>query len=106
MTRAFVALIAAAAVGLAAFLHFHGGGKHAGLTVSFAYSPNQEELLLPLIDRYNDEHDDVEIVGEAAQSGDAETKIAHGGLRPVLWSPASSLWGQLLDYEADASWAP
>jgi Ca-activated chloride channel family protein len=107
MTRVFVALVAALAVGAAAFLHYHGNGKkHAALTVSFAYSPNQEELLLPLIDTYNREHDDVEIVGESVQSGDAETKIATRSLRPALWSPASSLWGQLLDYETDASWAP
>src|SRR5436309_10733493 len=108
MTRVFVALVAGVAVGVAAFLHYHGNGngKHAALTVSFAYSPNQEELLLPLIDTYNREHDDVEIVGESVQSGDAETKIATRSLRPALWSPASSLWGQLLDYETDASWAP
>src|SRR4051794_447465 len=105
MTRALVVLIAAAAVGLAAFLHFDGGADESpALTVSFAYSPNQEELLLPLIDRYNGEHGDVEIVGEPVQSGDAEAKIVHGALRPTLWAPASSLWGQLLNYEADASW--
>ena len=34
-------------------------------------------------------------------SGDAETQIAKGTLRPVLWSPASSFWGRLLNYEAD-----
>jgi Ca-activated chloride channel homolog len=108
MTRAFVALVAAALVGLAAFLHYHDGGssKRGALQISYVYSPNQEELLLPLIDRYNREHQDIEIVGESVSSGDAETKIARRVEKPVLWSPASSLWGQLLDYETDASWAP
>jgi Ca-activated chloride channel family protein len=81
------------------------------LQVPFAYSPNQEPLLLPLIDRFNSERHElhgarVEIVREALQSGDAEAKIAHRIERPVLWSPASSLWGQLLDYGTHASWAP
>ena len=34
-------------------------------------------------------------------SGDAETAIARGRLQPVAWSPASSLWGRLLNFEAD-----
>jgi Ca-activated chloride channel family protein len=107
MTRVFVALVAAALVGLAAFLHYHdSAGKAGALEIPYAYSPNQEELLLPLIDRYNKQHEDVEIVGERISSGDAETKIAHRVDKPVLWSPASSLWGQLLNYETDASWAP
>ena len=31
----------------------------------------------------------------------AEASIAAGKLRPVAWSPASSLWGRLLNFEAD-----
>ena len=30
------------------------------------------------------------------------TKIAKGKLKPVAWSPASSLWGRLLNFEADS----
>jgi Ca-activated chloride channel family protein len=108
MIRAFVILIAAAAVGLAAFLHFHGSGGKA-LAIPFAYSTNEEELLLPLLERFNKEHHEVdgqrvEIVGEGLSSGAAEAKIAAGASRPVIWSPASSLWGTLLNHETDASW--
>ncbi len=34
-------------------------------------------------------------------SGDAETKIAHSAFKPTVWSPASSFWGRLANYEAD-----
>ena len=33
-------------------------------------------------------------------------KIAKGTLKPVAWSPASSLWGRLLNFEADRPLAP
>ena len=39
-------------------------------------------------------------------SGDAEARIAGGRLKPVVWSPASSLWGRLLNFEADRQLAP
>lgn len=102
-------LVAAAAVGLAAFLHFHGGGSGNALQIPFAYSPNEEELLLPLVERFNKERHEVggqriEIVGESVSSGEAEAKIAAKSSRPVIWSPASSLWGRLLNHETDASW--
>ena len=112
MIRAVVIAAAAAVIAVAGFLHYRdGGGATAGLVIPFVYSPNEEELLLPLIDRFNGEHhlvgrDRVEIQGQGISSGDAEAKIAHRSVQPVLWSPASSFWGQLLDYETDASWAP
>jgi Ca-activated chloride channel family protein len=108
MIRAFVIVFAAAAVGLAAFLHFHGSGGNA-LQIPFAYSTNEEELLLPLVEQFNKEHHEVdgqrvEIVGDGLSSGEAEAKIASRESRPVIWSPASSLWGRLLNHETDASW--
>ena len=39
-------------------------------------------------------------------SGEAERKIADGRLRTVAWSPASSLWGRLLNFDADRPLAP
>ncbi len=39
-------------------------------------------------------------------SGDAEARIAAERLKPVVWSPASSLWGRLLNFEADREIAP
>ena len=44
--------------------------------------------------------------GEAIASGEAERRIAARTLEPTAWSPASSLWGRLLDYDADQTWAP
>ncbi|MEP6811922.1 MAG: hypothetical protein ABI990_02915 [Actinomycetota bacterium] len=108
MIRALVIVFAAAAVGLAAFLHFHDDGAGNTLQIPFAYSPNEEELLLPLVDRFNKEHHEVdgrrvEIAGESVSSGDAQAKIAARASRPVIWSPASSLWGRLLNHETDAT---
>jgi Ca-activated chloride channel family protein len=108
-----LAVVAALAVGAVAW--FAGGrgsddepaskkaaGPAQGATrVSFAYSPEKEKLLVPLIDRFNREHRDVFIQGINASSGDAETRIARGQFKPVAWSPASSLWGRLLNFEAD-----
>ncbi|WP_053225725.1 vWA domain-containing protein [Solirubrobacter soli] len=76
------------------------------LKLTLAYSPEKEALLAPLIKRFNAEgHKSagrvVYIEPQIVASGDAETRISQGKLRPVLWSPASSFWGRLLNYEAD-----
>src|SRR5829696_430695 len=88
-----------------------GGGKGVGgkapagaIRVPFAYSPEKEVLLKPLIARFNDSQQKVDgkpvfIEGTNIASGDAERKIAQGRLEPVAWSPASSLWGRLLNFE-------
>ena len=112
--RTLVVLFAAAAVGLAAYEKHVGQGQkrtHADtLRLVYAYSSNQEELLRPLIREFNHAGHEVVghrvvIVGESISSGDAEAKIASRSLRAVIWSPASSLWGRLLDYRVDAQWA-
>src|SRR5829696_2176369 len=91
-----------------------GGGKGVGgkapagaIRVPFAYSPEKEVLLKPLIERFNEEErkvgdKQVFVEGSVVASGDAERKIAAGRLETVAWSPASSLWGRLLNFEADA----
>ena len=76
------------------------------IRVSFAYSPEKEKLLKPLIASFNREGAEVGgrpvfIEGINAASGDAEARIANGSFKPVAWSPASSLWGRLLNFEAD-----
>jgi Ca-activated chloride channel homolog len=91
-----------------------GGGPKApqgALRVTFAYSPEKEKLLEPLIRRFNDERREVDgkpvfVEGQVVASGEAQTKIAKGSLKPVAWSPASSLWGRLLNFEADRPLAP
>ena len=68
----------------------------------FAYSPEKEKLLAPLIREFNREgRRQAFVEGEVVASGEAESKIADGRLEPVTWSPASSLWGRLLNFDAD-----
>jgi Ca-activated chloride channel homolog len=112
--RRLVVLLAVAAVGFAAYGKYvdHGRTTNANtVRLVYAYSSNQEELLRPLIQAFNAAGHEVAgrrvvVVGQSTSSGDAEAKIASKALRPVLWSPASSLWGRLLDDRVDAQWAP
>jgi Ca-activated chloride channel family protein len=118
-----IAVVAAIAVAVVAVVASGGGGGGGGdgggggkapknaLRISFAYSPEKEKLLEPLIKQFNDQHKKVDgrpvfVEGENVASGDAQSKIARGRLQPVAWSPSSSLWGRLLDYEADRPLAP
>jgi Ca-activated chloride channel family protein len=83
-----------------------GKAPSGALKISFAYSPEKEVLALPLIKEFNKQGvkvggKPVFVEAENVSSGDAETKIAKGQLKPTAWSPASSLWGRLLNYEAD-----
>jgi Ca-activated chloride channel family protein len=120
------ALIAAIAVVAIAVLALSRGGGDGGgdgdgnapsrapagaIAVPFAYSPEKEKLLEPLIDRFNGERREVGgrqvfVEGQVVSSGEAQTKIARGTLKVVAWSPASSLWGRLLNFEADRPYAP
>ena len=122
-SRAAILLLAiAAVVGVAALRggdddKGKGGGTSTGLTnapagairVSFHYSPEKEPLLKPLIAEFNGKQEKVGgrpvfIQGEPASSGDDETRLAKGRLELVAWSPASSLWGRLLNFEADRNY--
>ncbi|HEX8123558.1 MAG TPA: VWA domain-containing protein [Solirubrobacteraceae bacterium] len=85
-----------------------GGAKPAGdaIRISLAYSPEKEVLLAKLLDEFN--RDGVESGGRPifvdasiVASGEAQSSIAKGRLKPTVWSPASSLWGRLLNFEAD-----
>ena len=86
-----------------------GKAPSGALKISFAYSPEKEVLALPLIKEFNKQGvkvggKPVFVEAENVSSGDAETKIAKGQLRPTAWSPASSLWGRLLNYDADKNY--
>jgi Ca-activated chloride channel homolog len=120
--RIVIVLVAVAAV--AALIVIGGSGDDGGkggasapeapegaIEVSFAYSPEKEDLLAPLIEDFNAGETEVHgapvfVGGEVVASGEAEQKIATNRLQPVAWSPASSLWGRLLDYETDRQLAP
>jgi Ca-activated chloride channel family protein len=80
------------------------------LAVFFVYSPEKEKFLKPLIRRFNESAPKVGgkpvfVEGQVMSSGEAEEKIAKQELHPVAWSPASSLWAGLLNYDADRSYA-
>ena len=119
--------VAVAAVALIAVLGSGGGkgddgpGPSGGpapskapagsIEVSFAYSPEKEKLLTPLIKRFNASGAQVDgrrvfVAAQNVSSGDAQTKIADGKLKLTAWSPSSSLWGRLLNFEADQPYAP
>jgi Ca-activated chloride channel family protein len=117
-SQLLIAVLAVLAVGVVAALS-RGGDDETGapedsrpaaprgsVRVSFAYSPEKEKLLKPLIRRFNAQRDEVDgkpvfIEGEVLSSGEAESELASGELELVAWSPASSLWGRLLNFEAD-----
>jgi Ca-activated chloride channel homolog len=120
-----IALVAVVAV--VAALVFSGGGDDGGgggsasdpvehapagsVAVRFAYSPEKEQLLVPLIKEFNASGAEVDgkrvfVEAEIRSSGDVEAKVAEGDYEPVAWSPSSSLWGRLLNYEADRALTP
>jgi Ca-activated chloride channel family protein len=81
------------------------------LRISFAYSPEKEPLLKPLVARFN--RSGTQVGGKTVfvdarnvASGDAESRIARGRYKPVAWTPSSSFWGSLLNFEADRALAP
>jgi len=114
-SRVAVLLLAIAAVVAVAALRGGSGGGHepkrptapsGAVRVVFDYSPEKEILLKPLIDEFNAHHEQVGgkriyVDGTPSSSGEDEAKLAKGRLQLTAWSPASSLWGRLLDYEAD-----
>jgi Ca-activated chloride channel family protein len=93
-----------------------GGGSEpavpkGAVRVPFAYSPEKEKLLKPLVREFNAQREQVGgkavfVQGQVVSSGEAETRIAEGRFEPVVWSPASSLWGRLLNFDADRALAP
>jgi len=81
------------------------------VVVSFAYSPEKQGLVEPLINEFNEKKVEVNgapvfIQGSVVASGEAERRIAAGDLKPVAWSPASTLWGRLLDHETSRPLTP
>ena len=113
LARAAVTLIAATVV-LVAALATHGGAATRAtpeLRVDYVFSTDADKLLAPLIERFNAEDHRVNdtrvrIAAMPLTSGEAEAAISTGKLRPALWTPASQLWGRLLDHDAGASWVP
>ena len=122
MKKSQFALLAVAVVAIALIAVFSGSGGDDGgdggaaatgqaapkgaIEVKFGYSPEKELLLKPLIKAFNDSGEKVNgkrvfVSGDVIASGDAEARIAKGTYKPTVWSPSSSMWGRLLNYEAD-----
>lgn len=108
--RLLVIVLAAAAVGVA-IIEDGGSTSATPVRLDFVYSPDTEELLAPLIERFNHaavkvRGREIRIVGSVVTSGQAERRIAAGTLKPVVWGPASSLWGRLLNAHIRKEWVP
>ena len=76
------------------------------LRLSFAYSSNLEKMMDTLLPQFNARRFQVGgkpvfVEGHPATSGEVQNEILDGKLKPHVWSPASSLWGRLLNYTAD-----
>jgi Ca-activated chloride channel homolog len=126
--RFVVIVIAVAAIAVAAVLALSSGGGDKGgggggngdsgtkaaanaVHVPFVYSPEKEALIAPLVKQFNaGDHEangkPVFVDAKVVASGEAAAKIAKGQLKPVAWSPASSLWGRLLNFQTDSDYVP
>jgi Ca-activated chloride channel homolog len=115
--RVLVVALAVAAVAFA-FISSRDGGNGTSapgrtpspaagaLRVSLVYSPEKEKLLAPLIEKFNASGTRangkrVFVDAQVRASGEVQSDLARDRIRPVMWSPASSFWGRLLNYEAD-----
>ena len=81
------------------------------LVLRYLFSPDADDLLVPLIDRFNGESHplggrEIRIDGVSLTSGEAEAALADGREQAELWTPASSLWGGLLDHSVSDDWVP
>ncbi len=105
MKKSQLALIAVAVIAVALIAILGGGGADddsgsggngngkaptqapaGATTVSFAYSPEKEKLLVPLVNKFNAESTEVDgkrifVQAQNVSSGDAQTKIASGRLK-------------------------
>jgi Ca-activated chloride channel homolog len=120
---AAVAAVAVIAIGSQGNGKEHGGATKTpsavpkdAVAVTVASSPEKLALVQKAAAAYNDTgprvHGRPVVVSvKTANSGEEETAIAAAargqkGDQPVVWSPASSLWAQLLDYDADKNLVP
>jgi len=95
-----------------------GGSGNCPIVVDAAVSSEKIELLTELGDDFNAsgaeiDGECVEVVVRSKASGGAATALAEGwdedsdgGPAPVLWSPASSAWGEVLNQRLADSGAP
>ena len=103
MKRGQLLIVIVAAIAVAAVAVLSAGGDDqessvapvedrrapaGAVRIPFAYSPEKEKLLVPLIREFNKEDGEAFVEGEVVSSGEAQTRIAEGRYEPVVWSPA------------------
>ena len=117
MTPRYARLLVIAAAAIAVLVAAAGRGdpepeaEEPELVLRYLYSTDAEDLVVPLIKRFNREPHrrgdrEVRIDGFKMNSGDAEAALAAGDERAHLWTPASSLWGRLLNHSVSEEWVP
>lgn len=85
-------------------------GPADGSTVAldFAFSPEKEQLLKPLLEEFNRsgatvDGAPVQVHGRVVSSGEVADKLARGAITPTIWSPSSSFWGRIVNYRSDSA---
>jgi Ca-activated chloride channel family protein len=82
------------------------------LEITMAYSSEKQPFIEPLAAQFNAAHHTlpgdkrpIYVNATVVDSGVARSQIADGTLKPTVWSPSSSLWKPVLNYEADRTLA-
>src|SRR5215212_7819531 len=85
-----------------------GPKPNNALEITMAYSSEKKPFIEPLADAFNKAHHTlpgdsrpIYVNPTVWDSGTARTEIAAGRLKPTVWSPSSSLWKPVLNFEAD-----
>ncbi len=86
-----------------------GGPKPANaLEITMAYSSEKKPFIEPLAAQFNaakhtlpGDKRPIYVTTSIVDSGAARSQIANGTLKPTVWSPSSSLWKPVLNFEAD-----
>src|SRR5262249_6868449 len=81
------------------------------IVVSVAYSPEKDALFKQAFATFNARKVTVDgrpvfAEGQNVSSGASLDALRAGTLKPVIWTPSSSLWGRLLTQTADVTWVP
>jgi len=81
------------------------------IVVSVAYSPEKDTLFKDAFAAFNAKKITVDghpvfAQGQNVSSGASLDALRKGTLKPVVWTPSSSLWGRLLTQTADVTWVP
>jgi hypothetical protein len=75
--------------------------------IRFVYSSDAKGLLGKMIKTYNENQNDVVIIGDGSEpSGKVLDAILAGTEMPDIWMPAASTWGRLLNRESGMEIAP